>query len=70
MTKDLSERSQRWRQIEMLCGCTIVSNPGLVALKSLVRHVGVGRHYQPAAGQQGRLGLGSRLSSMSQGRIV
>lgn len=33
VTKDLTERSQRWRQIEMLCGCTIVNNPGLSALR-------------------------------------
>ena len=68
VTKDLSERSQRWRQIEMLCGCTIVNNPGLVALKSLVRHVGVGRHHQLQ--MQGRLGVGSRLSSMSQEELA
>ena len=68
VTKDLSERSQRWRQIEMLCGCTIINNPGLVALKSLVRHVGVGRH--TAASAQGRLGLGTRLSSMSQEELA
>ena len=69
VTKDLSERSQRWRQIEMLCGCTIINNPGLVALKGLVRHVGVGRH-QAAASTQGRLGLGARLSSMSQEELA
>ena len=70
VTKDLSERSQRWRQIEMLCGCTIVNNPGLVALKSLVRHVGVGRHHQAGPLVQGRLGVGSRLSSMSQEELA
>ena len=71
VTKDLSERSQRWRQIEMLCGCTIVNNPGLNALKSLVRHVGVGRGHHPAGSVvQDRLGLGSRLSSMSQEELA
>lgn len=43
VTKDLSERSQRWRQIEILCGCSIVSNPGISALQNLVRTVGAGR---------------------------
>ena len=33
LTKDLTERSQRWRQIEMLCGCSIVNNPGIHALR-------------------------------------
>ncbi len=43
LTRDLTERSQRWRQIEMLCGCSIVNNPGISVLQGLVRHVGVGR---------------------------
>jgi len=43
VTKDLSERSQRWRQIEVLCGVSIVSNPGISALQNLVRTVGAGR---------------------------
>ena len=42
-SQDLSERSQRWRQVEILCGCSIVSNPGIAALHNLVRTVGAGR---------------------------
>jgi len=49
VTKDLTERSQRWRQIEMLCGCTIVNNPGIAVLTNLVRHVGTGRPQPQAA---------------------
>ncbi len=43
LTRDLTERSQRWRQIEMLCGCSIVNNPGINVLQGLVRHVGISR---------------------------
>ncbi len=69
VTKDLSERSQRWRQIEMLCGCSIISNPGLTSLKNLVRHVGAGRHYGIAGSIAGpgsvrsSAGMGSRMSA-------
>lgn len=58
LTQDLSERSQRWRQIEMLTGVAIVNNPGIVALQRLVRHVGGGNRAV-------RAGLSSRMSSMS-----
>ncbi len=37
LTQDLSERSQRWRQIEMLTGVNIVTNPGLSSLQRLGR---------------------------------
>ena len=37
LTQDLGERSQRWRQIEMLTGVTIVNNPGLPTLQRLGR---------------------------------
>ena len=57
LTKDLTERTQRWRQVEMLCGCSIVNNPGIPVLQNLVRHVGAGR------GLLNRPGLGSRMSS-------
>ena len=43
VTQDLAERTQRWRQIEALCGCPIVTNPGLGQLKNMVRVVGNGR---------------------------
>jgi len=58
LTQDLSERSQRWRQIEMLTGVSIVNNPGVQALHRLVRHVGGGNRAV-------RGGLSSRMSSMS-----
>eukprot|EP00090_Calanus_glacialis_P031458 TRINITY_DN5194_c0_g1_i1.p1 TRINITY_DN5194_c0_g1~~TRINITY_DN5194_c0_g1_i1.p1 ORF type:complete len:668 (-),score=266.49 TRINITY_DN5194_c0_g1_i1:374-2377(-) len=58
LTQDLSERSQRWRQIEMLTGVSIVNNPGILALQRLVRHVGGGNRAV-------RGGLSSRMSSMS-----
>jgi len=58
LTQDLGERSQRWRQIEMLTGVTIVNNPGLPTLQRLVRHVGGGNRAV-------RTGLSSRMSSMS-----
>ena len=37
LTQDLAERSQRWRQIEMLTGVSIVTNPGLGVLQRLGR---------------------------------
>ena len=43
VTQDLAERTQRWRQIEALCGCPVVNNPGLGHLKSSIRTVGLGR---------------------------
>ena len=35
LTQDISERSQRWRQIEMLTGVSIVNNPGIHTLQRL-----------------------------------
>ena len=35
LTQDLAERSQRWRQIEMLTGVSIVTNPGIGMLQRL-----------------------------------
>lgn len=67
VTKDLQERTARWRQIEMLCGCSIMNNAGIQVLQNLVRHVGVGR------GPAGHLRLGgsSRMSgSMSQDDLL
>jgi len=61
VTKGLQERTQRWRQIEMLCGCSIIQNPGITVLNSLVRHVGSGR-----VGPAGRaLAAASSSSRMS-----
>lgn len=67
VTKDLQERTARWRQIEMLCGCSIMNNAGIAVLQNLVRHVGVGRG--PVGGRV--LGGASRMSgSMSQDDLL
>ena len=60
LTTDLSERSQRWRQIEILTGVSIVNNPGIQTLQRLVRHVGGGNKNLRAADR-----LSSRMSSVS-----
>ena len=60
LTTDLSERSQRWRQIEILTGVSIVNNPGLATLQRLVRHVGGGNR-----NLRGSDRLSSRMSSVS-----
>jgi len=60
LTQDLSERSQRWRQIEMLTGVSIVNNPGIQTLQRLVRHVGGGNR-----AIRGGDRLSSRMSSVS-----
>jgi len=60
LTQDLAERSQRWRQIEMLTGVSIVNNPGIQTLQRLVRHVGGGNK-----GIRGTERLSSRMSSVS-----
>lgn len=68
VTKDLQERTARWRQIEMLCGCSIMNNPGIAVLQNLVRHVGVGRGGSAATI---RLGGSSRMSgSMSKDDLL
>ena len=36
VTQDLQERLHRWRQIESLCGFSIVNNPGLTYLESVL----------------------------------
>lgn len=61
LTQDLAERSQRWRQIEMLTGVGIVNNPGLGVLQRLVRHVGAGNR---GLSRGGGGALSSRMSSM------
>jgi stromal interaction molecule 1 len=66
VTKDLQERTARWRQIEMLCGCSIMNNAGIAILQNLVRHVGVGR-----STRMGGFGASSRMSgSMSQDDLM
>lgn len=42
VTTDLAERTARWRQIEIMCGCQVVNNPGIAILQRIVRHVGIG----------------------------
>ncbi|XP_037568895.1 stromal interaction molecule homolog isoform X5 [Dermacentor silvarum] len=37
VTKDLQERLQRWKQIERLCGFSIVNNQGLGSLETMLR---------------------------------
>ena len=37
LTQDLTERSRRWRQIEMLTGVNIIANPGLLTLQKIGR---------------------------------
>lgn len=58
LTQDLTERSRRWQQIEMLTGVSILSNPGLATLQKIVRYVGGGH-------KSGRVGMSSRMSNMS-----
>lgn len=36
VTKDLQERINRWRQVEQLCGFSIVHNAGLAHLQALL----------------------------------
>lgn len=62
LTQDLTERSQRWRQIEMLTGVSIVSNPGIQTLQRLVRHVGGGNR---ALGGRSTV-MSSRMSNMDE----
>ena len=69
VTKDLQERTARWRQIEMLCGCSIMNNAGITVLQNIVRHVGIGRG--GGGGANIRLGGSSRMSgSMSQDDLL
>jgi hypothetical protein len=51
-------------QIEVLCGCVIVTNPGVTQLQKIVRHVGAGRF--PNSGQTGfnsSRAMSSRMSN-------
>ena len=67
VTKDLQERTARWRQIEMLCGCSIMNNAGITVLQNIVRHVGIGR----GGSNIRNLGGSSRMSgSMSQDDLL
>ncbi|CAG0891078.1 unnamed protein product [Darwinula stevensoni] len=46
VTYDLQERTNRWKQVEMLCGCPIMNNPGLPYLEALLRGFGSAHLYQ------------------------
>jgi len=66
LTHDLTERSRRWRQIEMLTGVSIISNPGLVTLQKIVRYVGGGsKSGSVRGGGSAGGGMSSRMSNMS-----
>lgn len=65
LTQDLTERSQRWRQVEMLTGVSIVNNPGIQTLQRLVRHVGGGNR---ALGGRSTV-MSSRMSNMNDDEL-
>ncbi|KAG8235495.1 hypothetical protein J437_LFUL015722 [Ladona fulva] len=53
VTQELQERVYRWKQMELLCGFSIINNPGLTYLESMLyRGMTNGR---PTAGMRGRL---------------
>ena len=41
LTQNLTERSRRWRQIEILTGVNIVNNPGLNTILKIGRYLNV-----------------------------
>lgn len=45
LEREMKDRSERWRHIEMLCGFPIVINPGLVVLEKKLRNGG--SHFGP-----------------------
>ena len=56
-------------QIEVLCGCTIVTNPGVTQLQKIVRHVGAGR--LPTGQGHSSRAMSSRMSSsLSQDDLI
>jgi stromal interaction molecule 1 len=63
LTHDLTERSRRWRQIEMLTGVSIISNPGLITLQKIVRYVGGGN--KNSMRSSANTAMSSRMSNMS-----
>ena len=65
LTHDLTERSRRWRQIEMLTGVSIISNPGLITLQKIVRYVGGGNKSSAVRCSVNAGGMSSRMSNMS-----
>ena len=58
-------------QIEVLCGCTIVTNPGITQLQKIVRHVGVGRGPVTSSQLSSSRAMSSRMSSsVSQDDLI
>ncbi|XP_042859070.1 stromal interaction molecule homolog [Penaeus japonicus] len=58
VTQELRERDQRWRNIEILAGCSITTNAGLHALELMLRPQVNGRPhstYAPSIGRSSRL---------------
>lgn len=44
VTQELQERVHRWKQIEMLCGFSIINNNGLQFLENMLYRNGSGRN--------------------------
>ncbi|CAG9762870.1 unnamed protein product [Ceutorhynchus assimilis] len=57
VTYELQERAHRWRQIELLCGFSVMVNAGLQVLENVL-------YRKPAAQQQARLEAGGRMNSV------
>ncbi|XP_047495320.1 stromal interaction molecule homolog isoform X5 [Penaeus chinensis] len=58
VTQELREREQRWQNIEILAGCSIITNAGLHALELMLRPQVNGRphsSYAPSIGRSSRL---------------
>ncbi|XP_037789507.1 stromal interaction molecule homolog isoform X7 [Penaeus monodon] len=58
VTQELREREQRWQNIEVLAGCSIITNAGLHALELMLRPQVNGRPhstYAPSIGRSSRL---------------
>uniref|UniRef100_T1JCG0 SAM domain-containing protein n=1 Tax=Strigamia maritima TaxID=126957 RepID=T1JCG0_STRMM len=62
VTQDLKERLHRWRQIEVLCGFSIVQNTGLIYLQSALQGSSLngGLHMRPY--RHGTLSSGSMIN--------
>ena len=54
VTQELSEKNERWRNIEMLAGCDIMKNAGLHTLELMLRPQLNGRPHSTYAPSIGR----------------
>ncbi|XP_069173265.1 stromal interaction molecule homolog isoform X19 [Procambarus clarkii] len=66
VTQELREREQRWRNIEILAGCSITTNAGIHTLELMLRPQVNGRPhstYAPSIGASSYYGAGSLSSS-------